>query len=68
MLTNDFFDRVYMGMTKQMKKQRLVTEQINEIRNNVKVLREYVRAGVYIDRKQEKALSGIFGDAMELAS
>jgi hypothetical protein len=55
-------------MTKQKKKQRLVTEQINEIRNNVKVLREYVRAGLYIDRKQEKALNGIFNDALELAS
>jgi hypothetical protein len=55
-------------MTKQKKKQRLVSEQINEIRNNVKVLREYVRAGLYIDRKQEKAIVGIFNDAMELAS
>lgn len=54
-------------MTTQKKKQNLINSQINEIRNNVKVLREYLRAGCYVDRRQEKALCGISGDIVELA-
>ena len=55
-------------MTTQKKKQNLINSQINEIRSNVKILREYLRAGCYVDSRQEKALNGISSDIVELAA
>ena len=43
----------------QHNKQKAVTNQINQIRNSIKVLQEMKKNGFYIDNKQKQALACI---------
>lgn len=44
---------------KQKTKQQLVNNQIQSIRNSIKTLNKLMTSGVYMDKRQRKALSHI---------
>ena len=43
----------------QHNKQKAVTNQVNQIRNAVKLLQQMTKNGFYLDQKQRKALACI---------
>lgn len=49
----------------QKTKQRLVNNQIQSIRNSIKVLKKLMANGMYMDKRQRKALSHIMAYDMD---
>ena len=50
---------------KQKQKQQLVDNQIQSIRNAIKTLNKLISNGVYMDKRQRKALSHIMAYDMD---
>lgn len=50
---------------KQKQKQQLVNNQIQSIRNAIKTLNKLIDNGVYMDKRQRKALSHIMAYDMD---
>jgi hypothetical protein len=49
----------------QKTKQKLVNNQINSIRNSIKGLKKLIANGMYMDKRQRKALSHIIAYDMD---
>lgn len=51
-------------LMQQKQKQKLVNNQVNAIRNAVKALQRMKKSGMYIDSRQQKALSFIAAEEL----
>ena len=52
-------------LMQQKQKQKLVNNQINSIRNSIKGLKKLIDNGMYMDKRQRKALSHIIAYDMD---
>jgi hypothetical protein len=49
---------------KQTQKQKAVTNQINQIRNSIKLLQKMTKQGLYVDAQQKRTLECICSEEL----